>query len=283
MAKYVWITDTHFNVRENSLIADLKLIENAMNQESADGLILSGDISVASKLVSQLGTLEQAVKKPIYFTLGNHDFWGTSYENVDKVMKDLTLMSPFLKYLPASEYLQLGTSTCVIGANTWYDAIIGRPNDSMFIMRDWLEMKDYINALEGDVIKSSIMTHEQKRKIIEVSRNLSRNAVDKIVSGIKAAKRNNIINMIIVSHIPPYRDVCMYNNKLSDELHLPWYTSKLLGDALSTAAAQLPECNFTVLCGHTHSYAEKRMEKNLLVIAGQGDYDSIAVSGIIRA
>jgi len=283
MPKYVWITDTHFNVREKTIIADLKKIESILQQESADGLILSGDISIASKLVFQLGMLEQAVKKPIYFTLGNHDFWGAAYDDVDRVMKELTLISPFLKYLPSSEYQQIGATTCLIGANTWYDAILGK-SDTFLVMGDWIKMKDYVTAFEGNTLSETVpMTMKQHNAIVEVSRQLSRKAVDQVVKGIKAAMRNNFKNIVIVSHVPPFQEVCMHKENPSDKNYLPWYTSKLLGDAIMIAAKQLPDCNFTVLCGHTHTYCEKRLEKNLLVIAGSGNYDFVEVSGVILA
>jgi predicted MPP superfamily phosphohydrolase len=43
----------------------------------ADAILITGDISTPGILCSQLKYLVEALKKPIYFILGNHDYYGS--------------------------------------------------------------------------------------------------------------------------------------------------------------------------------------------------------------
>ena len=75
MSKFGWATDIHLDFLGDD---NKRLIEFAegLVRESPTGLFLTGDLSVTQKLVYHLSAIERVVQRPIYFVLGNHDFYG---------------------------------------------------------------------------------------------------------------------------------------------------------------------------------------------------------------
>jgi predicted phosphohydrolase len=247
---------------------------------------LSGDISTSSRLITHLAMLEKALQKPIYFTLGNHDFWDSSFEKVDKQMREVNNMSTFLKYLPATPYVSLSNSTAMVGANGWYDAIYGEPSLN-FLMMDWIRIYDYQELLVGspqnweNSARQKPCTDKHLAALIDKSREFSSAAAHQVARGIKSAKRNSLRNVIVVTHVPPFEITCAHKNHDTDPKILPWYSSKLMSDVLLQASEQLPDMKFTILSGHTHTYKREKIKDNLIAVVGRGEYSNPLVSDII--
>ncbi len=53
--------------------------------QKLDGLFLTGDISTASQIEAHLQLFEDLYQSPVYFVLGNHDYYGGSIEAVRKM------------------------------------------------------------------------------------------------------------------------------------------------------------------------------------------------------
>jgi hypothetical protein len=77
---------------------------------------------------------------------------------------------------------------------------------------------------------------------------------------------------IVLTHIPPFEEVCLYGGKRSNKDYLPFYSCKATGDVLLAFAKEYPTINIIVLCGHTHSAAEYQPLPNLLVKCGKSEY-----------
>ena len=78
--------------------------------------------------------------------------------------------------------------------------------------------------------------------------------------------------LIVLTHVPPFREACWHRGRVSDDAWLPHFACKAVGEALIEAMASHPECEMTVLCGHTHSAGEAQVLPDLRVLTGGAEY-----------
>lgn len=258
MAQYAWATDIHLDFLGGD---DQRLIQFAESlvAQNPTGVFLTGDLSTARELVYHLAAIERVVQRPIYFVLGNHDYYGSNIQDVRKAMHELTNVSPFLRYLPTMPYQPLSPATAVVGHDGWYDAHYGDGVKSRFRMNDWRAIGDFIQV------------NGSQATIIEKARKLAHEGVVHVQNGIKQAVRYHK-NIIVLTHFPPFRESHIYEGKIGDDDAQPWFTSKMMGDMLLDASKSFPTHTFTVLAGHTHGRYSGRIAKNLQVEVGGAEY-----------
>jgi hypothetical protein len=203
--------------------------------------------------------LRKEVGVPVLFVCGNHCYWGGSIVKVRKSFETDNLAAEGIIWMGGVDFVPFGTSTAIVGHDGWYDGYHGNARGSRFVMNDWFKIDEFSIKLD--------MQH-----IIDVSRHLAMEGAERIRKGCVAAISAGRRRIIIMTHFPPFVDVCLYRGRLSDLHALPWYTSKLMGDTLLDLAGSYPDVSFTVLCGHTHSKAEKQISSNLRVFVGGAEY-----------
>lgn len=268
MAPYAWATDIHLDFLGGDPQRLIHFAESLVAQNPT-GLFLTGDLSTGKELVYHLSALEKIVQRPIYFVLGNHDYYGTSIEETRKTMKELSNASAFLRYMPTMPYYALTPATAVIGHDGWYDAIHGDWQKSDFEMNDWRAIKEFAEV------------RGNKATIVAEARRLAHEAVTHVHNGIKQAVRYHR-NLIILMHVPPYKESHIYQGKIGDDYAQPWFTSKLMGDMLTQASQAFPNHNFTVLAGHTHGKYTGKVADNLIVNVGGAEYYRPQLQGLVE-
>ena len=65
-------------------------------------MLITGDIAEAPSLGDLLSDVASALRTPIYFVLGNHDFYRGSIPRVREAVVDLCRRSEWLAWLPAA-------------------------------------------------------------------------------------------------------------------------------------------------------------------------------------
>src|SRR5262249_35847749 len=176
------------------------------------GIFITGDISNAQRLVYHLSVIERVAQRPVYFVLGNHDYYNGEIEPVRKSMRELTNLSQFLKYLPLSPYVALTPSTALVGHDCWYDAQLGDPLHSRFLMNDWVMTKDFVQHSGGYKFLSKMHDIRDRASLISQFQKLAHEGVQHIHNGIKAAARYHK-NIVIMAHYPPFPESHLYNGK----------------------------------------------------------------------
>ncbi len=122
MTCYAWLTDIHLEfLGSKETIAFVKELAS----QKLDGLFLTGDISTASQIEAHLQLFEDLYQSPVYFVLGNHDYYGGSIEAVRKMVEKTCYKSKWLHWLPKSGIVALGKETCLIGHDGWADGRFG--------------------------------------------------------------------------------------------------------------------------------------------------------------
>jgi len=269
MSKFAWVTDCHLDHIDGDPNALIRFAESLV-VHNPTGILITGDVSIAKKLVYHLSAVERIVQRPIYFVLGNHDYWGADTTQVRKAMHELTNVSPFLRYMPTMLYQAATAATAVVGHDCWYDALWGDWQNSGFTMNDWTSMGDFVQV------------NRNKATIVATAKKLAFDGVTHIHNGIKSAVRYHR-NVLVLTHVPPFPQCHIGpDGQPGSQQAMPWYVSKMLGDMLMDASKSFPAVTFTVLSGHTHGKSTFQAAKNLIVHTGAADYGHPALQGLIE-
>ncbi len=97
--RILWLTDIHLNFvewpRQREFLERVRLA-------AADAILLSGDIAEADDVTEYLAQLATAWTAPLYFVLGNHDYYFGSIADVRARVNDLCSQHSSLHYLSES-------------------------------------------------------------------------------------------------------------------------------------------------------------------------------------
>lgn len=280
MKKFAWCTDIHLDFIDGPDDVGRVVDEFAvpLSELDCDGVIISGDISLAQHICRHLAILDKYVAKPIYFVLGNHDFYGGGFESVRRDVRKVCSDSQFLRYLTGAAAASLTSTTAIVGDDGWYDARHGEAETSPYVMTDWFRIHDYVNA--GSMQVGAWGPRPHMGTVIAVSRGIADAAANRLLTAARAAATTHE-RVVIVTHIPPWTKVHRYGGKAATPASHPWYTSAATGKAIEAVAAEFPNVFFEVLCGHTHGAFKARISENIMCSVGGADYGLPVVSAMI--
>src|SRR6516164_3441479 len=122
MKRLAWLTDIHLNFVDASAV---EAFLRSVAQNKADVFLLGGDIGEAPDVARYLNAIHDVVRRPVYFVLGNHDFYRGSIAGVRSKVRTLISACPNLHYLSDSGVVPLTEKTCLIGHDGWGDGRIG--------------------------------------------------------------------------------------------------------------------------------------------------------------
>lgn len=258
--KAAWLTDIHLNFIKHRRF--LKLVED-IKSTGADVVFITGDISEAPSAARDVEQLEQLTGKKVYFVLGNHDFY---HGSIRAVREQMLKRFPD-RWLPAAGPVRLTPTTILIGHDGWAD---GR-NGTYGTHTEW-DLNDFHRISELQTFDRT-----ERLKLIQA---LAQQAADNIRIFLVAALVE-VKDVMMLTHIPPFKEASYYRGKQSDDEHLPYYSSKVMGDTLLDVMSQRPDCRLTVLCGHTHGASVYQPLPNLLVKTGESTYGDPKVQEVV--
>lgn len=257
--KLLWTSDIHLNFLTNPVPFYAKI-----NSIECDCIVISGDIGESDSIAKYVSDIEQATGRPVYFVLGNHDFYGSSIKETKRAVKHL-------KWLPKNDGIPLSETTILIGADCWGDCRNGDFENSHLTMSDWL----HIEELNKAYLKGMGSLKKTLQKLADKdAKDIGKKAVKAIEKG--------FTNIIIVSHVPPFEGASMFAGRKSTPSGLPFFSSKISGDILRPIAEQHPDVKFTWLCGHTHSKVCLNVGKNIVVKVAPSEYYYPQVAEVIE-
>ena len=122
MKRIAWLTDLHLNFVTPGHIDRLCC---AVREAGADAVLLGGDIAEAADVADYLQGLDARLGLPLYFVLGNHDFYRGSIARVRAAVQVLGARSPRLRWLAGSGVVGLTPETALVGHDGWADGRYG--------------------------------------------------------------------------------------------------------------------------------------------------------------
>ncbi len=263
--KLAWITDIHLEfvepVKVDRYISRIK-------SKSPDAILIGGDIGVADNTDQFLSQIAAECSVPIYFVLGNHDFYRGSIKEVRARISRLCRSEPNLFWLSEIEPIQLTEDVTLVGHDGWGDGRYGN------LFRSTLMLNDF-NLIEE---LSCLLIPEKK---MEVLNRLGDEAASHIRGQLEQALPN-CRKVIVLTHVPPFPEVCFNAGRPSDYHGLPYFACKAVGDLLIEFASVNPGHSFLVLCGHTHSAAHVHKLPNLEIKCGGARYGSPRIQEVFE-
>lgn len=256
--KLIWLTDIHLNFpdKEGRQNFYQKIIK-----ANGDAILITGDIAEASSIAMLLQEMATYIKKPIYFVLGNHDFYGGEINIVKNEMTLLSQKEPLLNWLPTSGYKILDNDTMLIGQDGWADGRLGDFQNSRVSLND--------SRMIVDLFQQKLLG---KEKLLKKMQQLADDDARKLNYQLKQIINKNPKQIIVLTHVPPFKETALHEGKICDDSYLPYFSSKTTGDVLMQIAKENPKIKFLVLCGHTHSRSIYSPLENLIIKTGKAEY-----------
>lgn len=281
--KYVHITDIHLDhlfprdpklTKEQIMKHHVSFVEEFItkltNEKEIKNFFLTGDISSGELIGSHLKMLAEGFLKKgkrLFFILGNHDYYGSSFASVEQEVKNLSIEKKYkntLFYVNSKSWFDRSEQILIAGSNGWYDG------EYSPFTNNSVEMNDYYLIKE---LKESRLTSRDKLflKNKDIAKNYVTNLVQDIEFGILGYNPKNIV---VLTHVPVFMELSTYKGKMSDDIWMPCFSSKFMGDALLNLANKYQEIKFHVFCGHSHGEAKYSPRPNLVCRTGKSVYGS---------
>ncbi|GAB1420920.1 metallophosphoesterase [Anaerolineales bacterium] len=258
-----WLSDIHLEFLSNEQ-------RNTFFQQWAtlpvDQFFLTGDISTSEKLLPDLQAWVKFVTKPLYFVLGNHDYYGATVQSVRQQVSALCQSQDLLHWLPDSGLVQLSDTLALVGHGGWSDGRYGDFLASNIILNDYLQIIDLADNFDR---RLTLMQHFADEAAAYLQ---------SVLTSLPAT----IEKVIVLTHVPPFQETCYYNTFPADDAnpYLPHFTSQATGEVLLKLAHTQPDLQIEVLCGHTHHPCDIRMRPNLRIRVAHAEYEQPCIQDI---
>jgi len=265
VSKYLWITDPHLNfLTRQQLIVYLSQIQS----QNPVGIFLTGDISEGTQIEHHLRLASEFISCPIYFVLGNHDFYRSNFDSVNKSMINLSNRYDNLFYLNLHEPLKLSEEVCIIGHDGWYDSRWREPYTSLIFAWDYFYIDDF---------NSTTLSNKDRLLLV---RQRADQAAEQL--GIKLKKAlEKYSTVYLLTHFPPWPERDPSWGGLVQKFWAPYNSSKIVAETLSLIMKENLDKELIILSGHTHNKRVEQITSNIELRVGDATPGICKINDII--
>jgi len=268
MPRYPWLTDIHLNFLDPP---EIEALIESIRRSEPDGVLISGDIGEAHDVLGYLERLDTGLGCPIYFVLGNHDFYRGSIRGVRERVDALCAAQANLHYLTLEDAHPLAAGVGVVGHDGWADGREGNYERSNVMLNDYV----LIEELSAGGLP---LPAPARRQILEILGDEAADHIERVLPPALA----RFEHVVVVTHVPPLRDACWHDGRISDDNWAPHFVCRAVGTKLIEIMQAHPERRITVLCGHTHGRGECRPLDNIHILTGGAEYGAPAVQQVFE-
>lgn len=262
--KLAWCTDTHLDFCS---LEHKKKFYNLLDTVDSDVVGITGDISTGTEIIETLKSLMYYQSKPVWFVLGNHDYYHSSIVTVRKEIQELCKQYENLIWLDKAEPILISDEVALLGHSGWGDAKNG----------DFLRTPVRLN--DHRLIKE--LSHLERRSLQTKLMLLGSEAGFHLENGFTSLP-SSIKTVWVLTHVPPFPESAWYGEESGHWDWIPDFTCKSIGDVLLKQAEQNPQLQINVLCGHGHSKGQVWMRDNLFVRTGEAEYKKPKIIDVIE-
>ena len=252
--RVVWATDIHLNFLSAEGRAPFF---SSIRAQQPDAVFVTGDIAEAPSLTHLLHEMRQAIQVPLYFVLGNHDFYYGSISQVRNNLKHWCQIQPGLIYLSRTKLVELTPTTALVGHDGWGDGRYGNYHLSPVRLSDQELIADF-QGLDREAVLGKL------RALGDEAACYLRDRLDEALASYQ--------RVICLTHVPPFKEACWYQGKMGSDDWLPYFAGQAVGEVLLNVSRERPDGHIIVLCGHTHHAGIVQLRPNLRVITGSAEY-----------
>ncbi|MEX0718928.1 MAG: metallophosphoesterase [Planctomycetaceae bacterium] len=308
MPRLVWLTDIHLDAADARRI---ELLAHDVRAAAADAVLIGGDIALAPTFAAALRDLATRFQTPVYFVLGNHDYYRGAIAEVRAAARELSRSEENVVWLPEAMVVPLGHETALVGHGGWGDARLGDFAGSTVVLNDYLLIEELRRVARrpvggrqsaGGSRQAANHGNDPQRDAIESERfhepfgiptvplpDALRVKLNELGDDAAAHFRDALArvpaersHLLVLTHVPPWREACWYEGRTSDDEWAPHFTCGAVGEVLRDHMRRHPEKRMTVLCGHTHNAGEADILPNLHVVTGAAEYGAPRVQRVIE-
>ncbi|KAB2891980.1 MAG: metallophosphoesterase [Kofleriaceae bacterium] len=259
--RLAWLTDIHLDFLDPAGRAALAA---SVRDTNPDSVVVTGDIEIAPTVLELIEQLATASGAPLWFVLGNHDFYRGS---VADVRERAAAHAGNARWLPAASVVRLDEKTALVGVDGWGDARLGDFATTRVMLNDFFLIEE-LARLPRDVLRARLEAYgDESGARLQV-------LLDEAVAWAE--------HVVVATHVPPFREACWHEGRISNDDWLPFFTCRATGDVLRATFAAHPRVRGTVLCGHTHSSGSADILPNLRVVTGSARYGSPRVQDVLK-
>ena len=262
--RLLWLTDLHLNFVDP---ARLSAFLGEIVDVRAEAAIITGDIGEARDVTDYLMRLDDALQIPIYFVLGNHDFYFGSIAEVRARVVELCRQRPRLRYLVNTGAVSLAPKLGLVGHDGWADARLGDYERSLVMMNDYKLIQELAPFGKADRWPRLKALGDEAAAFLARELPL---VLDKHE------------HVVLATHVPPFREACWHEGAISDDEWAPHFSCQATGLAILDTMRRFPERRLTVLCGHTHGVGECQPLPNVRVLTGGAMYGAPRVCQVFE-
>ena len=258
--KILWLTDIHLDYL---FPRERRHFLKSLGSIKPEIVLVGGDVSRAVLLDNDLRALRKAANAPVYFVLGNHDIFGSSFASVNEQTDRLVKGTIGLHWLEHTSHINLAEGVALIGHGCWGDAGVGSYWNSELVrdMPDFREITDFKDMNRHERLLFLKQLGADAAKHLEKSCRI-------------AAKRHR--HVIVLTHVPTFPQTSLHDGKMNDT-GLPFFCCLAAGKVLLEVAKTFDQVQFSVLSGHSHQEARVQILPNLDVIVQGAQYHKPAI------
>lgn len=234
--KFFWFTDLHLDKVLPWTLA--RFIAHIVKENPA-GVFLTGDISNGLLTPWHLKLLAIFIKCPIYFVLGNHDYFFHSLEGMHDKIRQVCQSYPNLIWLTESGVIRINDEVALVGTEGWYSADNGKPEYLQFTF-DWFMTDDFRS-----------MPNMNAR--IDKWRSMADASAQDIRSKLEMAIEQGYKTIFIATHVPCWSEATRDVGTMLERFWLPYNTNLRLGKAIEEVMIQHKKKHAIVIAGHCHT------------------------------
>jgi predicted MPP superfamily phosphohydrolase len=268
----VWLTDIHLNFVHSY---DLEEFYTKIKDHAPTALFITGDIGEANDVFIFLEQLAIMSSAPVYFVLGNHDYYGGSIAGVRKEARKLTESDSDIYWMPARGVVELSEKSAVVGVDGWGDGRLGTPETSQIYLNDWACIKELMHKSP-----QSIGTHLYER--IPALNRLGDEEAEALKPLLEEAL-TKYDKVFVLTHVPPWKEATWHCGAHSEPDWLPWFSCAAVGDVILELSHEYPDKEIVVLCGHTHGYGVSKISTNVTAYTGAAQYRFPVIQRVLES
>ena len=264
-----WLTDIHLNFVDD----DQRALFLESVGEQGDAVAVCGDIGESRNIGQYLREMDEIVRKPVYFVLGNHDFYRGSIAKTRLEVAEIAGRSQHLRYLSELGPVELTPQTAIVGHDGWADGRFGDYWNTNVALTDHVAIAELATWHDG----YSLDKENLLKTLVSLADEAARH-FDKVLREAVSQYRH----IVAVTHVPPFREAAWHEGGVSDDDHLPYFACKAVGDVMRRVMEDHPQSNLLVLCGHTHGGGCLQVLDNLRVLTGPAEYEHPEIQGVLQ-
>lgn len=254
--RIAWASDLHLDRAAPTAVARFHAtVRNA----TPDAVIVTGDLSNASRLTDDLLALADAAGATIYHVLGNHDYYGDSIGTVRDRVIALAAHHPAIQWLPPAGPIRLTPETWLVGVDGWADGRHGDPLRTPLVLND-------------DRLIAEVAAQEGRAAKLMVKRILADADAERLGTLLDRAAEAGAMRIIVATHVPPFVEALAPGSRESHPDWHPLLVSGATGNVLRAFALAHPGMMLQVLAGHSHRACRANILRNLSVTVAAARY-----------